>query len=159
MKPQDLVRPEILALNAYHVADADGMVKLDAMENPYRLPGPLARELAERLAQVDINRYPNPAAPRLRARLKEAMRIPEGCDVVLGNGSDDLIQIVSFTLARPQAVMLTPEPTFVVYKMNSAFARSCSGCPGRCASARSWSCSWRNTMKIRSSGSHLACVV
>ena len=51
------------------------------------------------------------------------MRIPEGCDVVLGNGSDDLIQIVSFTLARPQAVMLTPEPTFVVYKMNANLAR------------------------------------
>jgi histidinol-phosphate aminotransferase len=119
MKPADLVRPEILALSAYHVAEADGMVKLDAMENPYRLPEHLARELASRLAHVEINRYPNPAAPRLRARLREAMRIPQGCDVVLGNGSDDLIQIVSFTLARPGAVMLTAEPTFVVYKMNA----------------------------------------
>src|SRR5258706_450861 len=107
MKPADLVRPEILALSAYPVADAEGMVKLDAMENPYRLPEPLARELASRLACVEINRYPNPAAPALRARLAEAMQIPAGCEVVLGNGSDDLIQIVTFTLARPGAVMLT----------------------------------------------------
>ena len=38
MTPQKLVRPEILALKAYHVAPAEGMVKLDAMENPYALP-------------------------------------------------------------------------------------------------------------------------
>ncbi|HEV8095468.1 MAG TPA: histidinol-phosphate transaminase [Burkholderiales bacterium] len=122
MKPADLVRPEILALSAYHVADAEGMVKLDAMENPYRLPEHLARELAARLARVEINRYPNPAAPRLRARLAEAMQIPAGCEIVLGNGSDDLIQIITFTLARPGAVMLTPEPTFVVYRMNANLA-------------------------------------
>jgi histidinol-phosphate aminotransferase len=115
----ELVRPEILSLKAYHVADAAGMVKLDAMENPYRLPEPLARELAERLARVAINRYPDPASPALRARLAKAMRIPAGYELVLGNGSDDLIQIVTFTLARPGAVMLTPEPTFVVYRMNA----------------------------------------
>jgi len=119
MKPADLVRPEILALSAYHVADAEGMVKLDAMENPYRLPAPLARELAERLAKVEINRYPNPAAPRLRARIAQAMQVPRGYEIVLGNGSDDLIQIITFTLARPGAVMLAPEPTFVVYRMNA----------------------------------------
>ena len=119
MKPADLVRPEILALTAYQVAEAEGMIKLDAMENPYRLPPDLARKLAERLANVEIHRYPNPAAPRLKARIAEAMRVPAGFEVVLGNGSDDLIQIVSFTLARPGAVMLTPEPTFVVYKMNA----------------------------------------
>ncbi|HEX5611853.1 MAG TPA: histidinol-phosphate transaminase [Burkholderiales bacterium] len=119
MKPADLVRPEILSLNAYHVAEAEGMVKLDAMENPYRLPPALARELAERLANVEIHRYPNPAAPRLKARIAQAMHVPAGFEVVLGNGSDDLIQVVSFTLARPGAVMLAPEPTFVVYRMNA----------------------------------------
>ena len=47
MTPEKLVRPEILALKAYGVADAGGMVKLDAMENPYPLPPALRRELAE----------------------------------------------------------------------------------------------------------------
>jgi len=41
MTPEQLVRPEILALKAYHVAPAEGMVKLDAMENPYPLPAAL----------------------------------------------------------------------------------------------------------------------
>jgi histidinol-phosphate aminotransferase len=43
VKPEDLLRPEVLALKAYHVAPAEGMVKLDAMENPYPLPPALRR--------------------------------------------------------------------------------------------------------------------
>ena len=65
-------------MQAYHVAPAQGMVKLDAMENPYRLPPELARSAwASALARVAINRYPDPAAPALKARLREAMGIPD----------------------------------------------------------------------------------
>ena len=75
MKPQDLVRPEILALKAYPVAPAEGMVKLDAMENPYSLPESVRRELAEALSKVDLNRYPDPAAPKLRALIARKMGV------------------------------------------------------------------------------------
>jgi histidinol-phosphate aminotransferase len=121
MKPEDLVRPEILALKAYHVSPAEGMVKLDAMENPYGLPPALRRELAEVLSRVDLNRYPDPAAPMLRELIRRKMGVPEGMEVLLGNGSDDLIQIVSLSLARPGAVMMYPGPTFVMYAMNATF--------------------------------------
>jgi histidinol-phosphate aminotransferase len=120
--PGDLVRPEILAQKAYHVAPAAGMVKLDAMENPYRLPPALAREMGERLADVAVNRYPDPQAPELRARLRKAMRIPAELDVLLGNGSDEIIQMVSLALARPGAVALAPEPSFVMYRMSAMIA-------------------------------------
>lgn len=122
MKPEDLVRPEILGINAYHVAPAEGMVKLDAMENPYPLPPALRRELAEVLAKVDLHRYPDPAAPRLRALIKKKMGVPAGMEVLLGNGSDDLIQIVSLALARPGAAVMYPAPTFVMYAMNAVFS-------------------------------------
>ncbi|HYY60443.1 MAG TPA: aminotransferase class I/II-fold pyridoxal phosphate-dependent enzyme, partial [Burkholderiales bacterium] len=122
MKPEDLVRPEILALSAYAVAPAGGMVKLDAMENPYRLPAPLREELATRLAEVALNRYPEPNSQRLRELLMRKMRVPSGMDVLLGNGSDDLIQIVTFALARPAAAMMFPSPTFVMYSMNATFS-------------------------------------
>jgi histidinol-phosphate aminotransferase len=120
--PRDLVRPEILALQAYHVAPARGMVKLDAMENPYRLPDALAAELGRRLSQVEINRYPDPVAAPLKQRLREAMAVPESLDVVLGNGSDELIQIVSLALARRGAVALAAEPSFVMYRMSAIAA-------------------------------------
>ena len=115
--PADVVREEVRALKAYHVSPAEGLVKLDAMENPYRLPPELAARMGERLARVAVNRYPDPAAPRLKQRLREAMGIDSALDVVLGNGSDEILQIISLALARPGAAVLAPEPSFVMYRL------------------------------------------
>ncbi|HKQ27739.1 MAG TPA: histidinol-phosphate transaminase [Burkholderiales bacterium] len=121
MTPQKLVRPEILALKAYHVAEAAGMVKLDAMENPYPLPPAMQRELAEVLSRIELNRYPEPTGRELRALIARKMDVPAGTELLLGNGSDDLIQIITLALARPGATMMYPSPTFVMYSMNAAF--------------------------------------
>jgi histidinol-phosphate aminotransferase len=123
MTPEKLVRPEILELNAYHVPESDGMLKLDAMENPYALPERLRRELAEVLSRVELNRYPDPGARKLREVLARKMRVPQGMALLLGNGSDDLIQIVTLALAKPGSVMMYPGPTFVMYAMNATFSR------------------------------------
>ena len=120
--PASLVRDEIRALTAYHVSPAEGFVKLDAMENPYRLPAELARELGERLAQVPVNRYPDPAGAGLKARLREAMGIAAALEILLGNGSDEILQIVTLALAKPGAVVLALEPSFVVYRMAAVAA-------------------------------------
>ncbi|MFH1043868.1 MAG: histidinol-phosphate transaminase [Pseudomonadota bacterium] len=114
--PDQIIRPEILALTAYHVGEAAGMVKLDAMENPYALPQELRREIAALAAGAALNRYPNPQAPELKARLRQTMAIPDAFDILLGNGSDELIHIMVQALARPGAVVLAPEPTFVMYR-------------------------------------------
>ncbi|HXZ91595.1 MAG TPA: histidinol-phosphate transaminase [Burkholderiales bacterium] len=122
MSPEELVRPEILALKAYHVPESGGMVKLDAMENPYPLPAEMRRELGAALAAVELNRYPDPTGRRLRELLARVMRVPQGMELMLGNGSDDLIQIVTWALARPGAVMMFPVPTFVMYGMDATLA-------------------------------------
>lgn len=121
MTPQRLVRPEILALDAYAVPDASGMVKLDAMENPYPLPPRLRAELAERLAEVALNRYPEPNPRALRELIARKMRVPAGMEILLGNGSDDLIQMITLALAKPGAALMYPAPTFVMYSMNATF--------------------------------------
>lgn len=120
--PRQLVRDEVLAMSAYHVAPASGLVKLDAMENPYELPEELAREMGEALAKVAVNRYPDPTGASLKSRLREAMAIPAELDIVLGNGSDELIQIFSLALARPGAVVLALEPSFVMYRISAMAA-------------------------------------
>ncbi|HWH38236.1 MAG TPA: histidinol-phosphate transaminase [Usitatibacter sp.] len=120
--PGALVRDEVRALKAYHVPPAEGLVKLDAMENPYTLPPELAAELGERLGRVAVNRYPDPAAPRLHARIREAMGIPEELGVMLGNGSDELLQLISLALAKPGAVALGVDPSFVMYRMSAIAA-------------------------------------
>jgi histidinol-phosphate aminotransferase len=122
MTPDKLIRPEVLAMHAYAVADSSGMVKLDAMENPYPLPPVLRRELAERLAAVDLNRYPEPNPAALRELIARKMKVPAGMEVLLGNGSDDLIQILTLALARPGAALMYPSPTFVMYSMNATFS-------------------------------------
>ncbi|MCX7893744.1 MAG: aminotransferase class I/II-fold pyridoxal phosphate-dependent enzyme, partial [Burkholderiales bacterium] len=120
--PAAWVREEILAIKAYHVPSAQGFVKLDAMENPYRLPEELREELGRLVAGVAINRYPDPAAPGLKARLRATMGIPAAAEILLGNGSDEIITIVAQALARPGAVMLCPEPSFAMYRMNALLA-------------------------------------
>ena len=120
--PRNFVREEILALKAYPVPSAAGMIKLDAMENPYRLPEPLREEVARMVSTLPINRYPDPSAPELKARLRTVFDIPAECAILIGNGSDEIIQIVAHALARPGAVMLAPEPSFVMYRMNAIYA-------------------------------------
>lgn len=119
----ELVRPEIRAINAYHVAPATGMIKLDAMENPYRLPDALRAELGRELAEVAINRYPDASGAAVKTALRAALGIDERFSLILGNGSDELIQIVAVSLATPGAAMLAVEPSFVMYKANAMLAQ------------------------------------
>ena len=109
-------------MSAYAVARADGLVKLDAMESPYGLPSDLQREIADAVARVAINRYPDPTAPALVRRLRETMGIPPGLDVLLGNGSDEIIHIVIQAVARPGAVVLAPRPSFVMFSAYATLA-------------------------------------
>ena len=120
--PEEIIRDEIRSLKAYHVPDSSGMVKLDAMENPYRLPLALRGRLARLVEEAALNRYPDPAASGLKARLRQALAIPDGMELLLGNGSDELIQMLIMAVARPGAVVLGVEPSFVMFRMIATFA-------------------------------------
>ncbi len=116
------IREEVRALNVYHVPPAQGLIKLDAMENPYSWPQPLAEAWLDELRTVDLNRYPDPGAVLLKERLRAAIGVPADMAVMLGNGSDELIQIIAMATAVPGRTILAPEPTFVMYRMIAAFA-------------------------------------
>jgi histidinol-phosphate aminotransferase len=118
----NIIRPEILNRAAYHVADSTGYIKLDAMENPYTLPPEVREALAQRLADVALNRYPVPAYATLKRRIRDKLGVPAGYDVTLGNGSDELISLLSVACAKPGAVVLAPEPCFVMYSISAELA-------------------------------------
>jgi histidinol-phosphate aminotransferase len=118
-----VVRPEIQAMHAYPVADATGLVKLDLMESPYGLPPELAAEIGKIVSQLSLNRYPVPTAQRLRALIRDVMRVPAGCEVLLGNGSDECIQYITATVAREGAVVMAPVPSFAMFSMHAFFYR------------------------------------
>jgi histidinol-phosphate aminotransferase len=117
-----LVRPEIRALRAYHVPESSGLIKLDAMENPYTWPESLQAEWLETLRGLELNRYPDPQGRALQAALREAMEIPEDMGLLLGNGSDELIQMLALTVAAPGRKILSVDPGFVMYRMIGLFA-------------------------------------
>jgi histidinol-phosphate aminotransferase len=117
-----VVRPEIRALAAYPVAQATGMIKLDAMENPFSLPEDLRAKLAAAVADVPINRYPDSSARGVIAALRSSQHLPDSLGVICGNGSDELIQIITAAVAKPGATMLAPEPSFVMYRRNALYA-------------------------------------
>ncbi len=116
-----VVREEIQALSAYHVPDPGNMIKLDAMETPYLWPQEMKSQWLDGLKNIAVNRYPDPSAALLTRRLEQVMAVPSGMRSILGNGSDELIQIICMALAKPGAVVMVPEPTFVMYDMIARF--------------------------------------
>ncbi|MDE3010686.1 MAG: histidinol-phosphate transaminase [Pseudomonadota bacterium] len=122
MDPIELIRPEVRALQAYHVQDARGLIKLDAMENPFPLPAGLRDLLGQRLAEAAYNRYPDAQPAALKALLAASLGVPAAAGLLLGNGSDEVIQILAQAVARPGATLLSVEPGFVMFRL---LAQSC----------------------------------
>lgn len=118
---QRWIRDDIRALSAYHVPGAKGFVKLDAMENPYHWPDELLEEWTQVLQSAEMNRYPDPTAAGLSAQLRQVMGIPEDAGLMLGNGSDELIQIMAMCTAAPGRKILSADPGFVMYRMIATF--------------------------------------
>lgn len=119
-----LLRPEIEELRAYVPHDPPGIrVKLDANEAPPPSSGAVREAVARAVANVVLERYPDPRA----LRLKEAIARRTGArpeELIVGSGSDELIALVLTALARPrernpQPVILTPVPTFVMYRVTA----------------------------------------
>ncbi|MFY7863250.1 histidinol-phosphate transaminase [Roseateles sp.] len=127
MKTADLnqalscIRDDVRAMHAYPVAASAGMVKLDVMENPFRLSAELQAQLGARLGAVAINRYPAERTQDLARALAAHAGMPAGCAITLGNGSDELITMLSMAISRPGAKVLSPLPSFVMYELSSRY--------------------------------------
>ena len=121
------IRQDVQSMHAYAIQHSVGMVKLDAMENPFTLPPALQAELGQRLGRVEINRYPGARIDELKAALKQHVNLPAGFDLMLGNGSDELISLLALACDVPAserpdglpAAVLAPEPGFVMYAMSA----------------------------------------
>lgn len=117
--PMDRIRRDVQSMHAYAIQDATGMLKLDAMENPFALPLPLQAELGRRLGAVAINRYPGARIDELKRALERHIDLPPGHALMLGNGSDELISLLAMGCDLPGATVLAPLPGFVMYAMSA----------------------------------------
>nr|WP_295783521.1 histidinol-phosphate transaminase [Rhodoferax sp.] len=123
---QRRIRQDVQSMHAYNVQDSVGMVKLDAMENPHRLPAALQEALGQRLGALALNRYPTSRVNDLRHALAAYADMPEGFDIMLGNGSDELISLLAMAcdvaadpVTGKKPVILAPLPGFVMYAMSA----------------------------------------
>jgi histidinol-phosphate aminotransferase len=112
------LRQDVTSSAGYAIQPSAGMVKLDAMENPFGLSSALKRALGERLAEVAINRYPVNKG-EVAAALTQHFEVPAGCKLIVGNGSDELIDLLSVACDVPGATVLAPLPGFVMYEMSA----------------------------------------
>ncbi|MFP5467844.1 MAG: histidinol-phosphate transaminase [Gammaproteobacteria bacterium] len=119
VNPLQNIRQDIQSMHAYAIQDSTGMVKLDAMENPFSLPVDLQVALGERLGAVAINRYPGARIEDLKEALARHVDLPEGCALMIGNGSDELISLLAMACDVPGASILAPLPGFVMYAMSA----------------------------------------
>ncbi|MEI6802973.1 MAG: histidinol-phosphate transaminase [Burkholderiales bacterium] len=119
------IRQDVQSMHAYAIQDSQGMVKLDAMENPHRLPAELQEALGKRLGALALNRYPDGRVNDLRQALAAHAGMPAGHDIMLGNGSDELIALLAMACDVPvppggkRPVVLAPVPGFVMYAMSA----------------------------------------
>ncbi|HAL36686.1 MAG TPA: histidinol-phosphate transaminase [Polaromonas sp.] len=114
-----MIRQDVQSMHAYAIQDSAGMVKLDAMENPHRLPAALQAHLGQRLGALALNRYPDGRVNDLRHALADYAGMPEGFDIMLGNGSDELISLLALACDVPGGAILAPLPGFVMYGMSA----------------------------------------
>jgi histidinol-phosphate aminotransferase len=115
---QELVKPSVAQLQAYDPHKRPGQVKLDANEHPFALPPVIREAVMQALAHVSINRYPDPEAESLRRTLAKRLDVTPDM-LLLGNGSDELVQMVLLACGAPGAAVLTPTPTFSMYGLGA----------------------------------------
>ncbi|MEM7465842.1 MAG: histidinol-phosphate transaminase [Pseudomonadota bacterium] len=115
--PASLMAPWLRDLKPYSVAEVSGLIKLDAMENPYVFPTELVDDWLATLHSAEINRYPDPHSTSLKHALATQLALPKEASITVGNGSDEIIHMLCLAFNQPGAKLLAPGPSFAVYPL------------------------------------------
>jgi histidinol-phosphate aminotransferase len=90
--------------------------KMDQNESPYDVPNPTKAKILRRMAQIPLNRYPDPSYPKLRKII--ARRLGVSADnVAVGSGVDDLLYCVSLAYLEQGDKAVYPVPSFGMYRI------------------------------------------
>jgi histidinol-phosphate aminotransferase len=112
----DLIRKEIKTLTEYTLKQHSWRIKLNQNENPYELPQAIKDEILQRVGALSWSRYP-PFIPQQQIEKLAAFTGWPGEGILIGNGSNDLLQLIfTATLERGTAAVIS-QPTFTLYKL------------------------------------------
>ena len=114
--PSDVIKREVRDLSAYTLKHVKADVKLDQNENPYELPADLKREVVDRVLARPWGRYPEFVPAAITRALAKFTEWPED-GILVGNGSNELIQASLTVTLGPGRRIAIPQPTFTLYKL------------------------------------------
>jgi histidinol-phosphate aminotransferase len=117
------LRRGLETLASYSIEEGDWAVKLDANECAHNLPASVRQRLAERLAALPFNRYPEITQYGLRRQIAVSLGLqPE--NVSIGNGSSQLLQALCYIYGGPGRRLIYPQPSFSMYGIYCRLADS-----------------------------------
>ncbi len=116
MDVRTLIKKEVREQEGYQADIVPSRAKMDANESPFSLPPTLKKELFDKMQNISLNRYPEPGAPLIRKRFAGYYGVADDM-IMIGNGSDELIQILCTALINSSSVVMVPVPTFVMYRI------------------------------------------
>jgi histidinol-phosphate aminotransferase len=91
-----------------------GFVKLNTNENPYP-PSPRVAEAIEEVVRRGLQKYPDPMAEAFRRRAGELLGVPHDW-ILAGNGSDDILTILTRGLVGEGELLRLPYPSYILYR-------------------------------------------
>src|SRR5262249_44142142 len=121
--PYAVIKPEVRGLTAYTLKHFDADVKLDQNENPYELPSDLKREVVDRVLARPWGRYPEFVPTAIIQTLAKFTGWTEA-GILVGNGSNELIQASLNVTLGPGRCIVVPQPTFTLYKLMATTLQS-----------------------------------
>lgn len=110
-------RKNINAMSGYEPGEqpiSTTVIKLNTNENPYP-PSPTALETLRSLDGELLRRYPDPMATRFRHAVSKVLSVPTDW-ILVGNGSDDLLTMVTRACTEPSRRVVYPTPTYILYR-------------------------------------------
>ena len=116
--PESFVRETIRPLAAYGPPRDPAAVPLHLNESPYDLPDELKRELTARVLASDWSKYPITDGAALAHDLARAYGV-DPASVLVGNGSNELLQLMLFACLAPGDAVVVAQPSFSLYALQA----------------------------------------
>ena len=111
---QEMVKKDIRELEAYKPEEILCPIRMEANENPFTINSMLKNRVLETISKIDLNRYPDSLAGDLRKTIAEKSGIKSE-SIIIGNGSDELIQMLVTSFCEKEDKVLYPVPTFSMF--------------------------------------------
>jgi histidinol-phosphate aminotransferase len=110
------IQADVLSQSPYQVKTTKFQIKLNQNESPWDWPTDIKRTISRRILSGGWNRYPDLIQVDLKEKIGVLNNVSKN-EVIIGKGSNEILQAIFTAAIRPGDSVCTLSPTFAVYKM------------------------------------------